>query len=107
MTAEEEVQRLLSKLTPDQQNFAKAVAAMKLENRMLSEQVQRMKAQYDDLWKVMIVVLDVQPEKTLRVHESQFLRFREEYRVDRTYDVEKHEVVLRLMTVFDEPVSEG
>lgn len=105
MTTKDEVQRLLEKLSPEQQHFAKAVSTMKIENATLQRQVSELKEVYDQLWKVVIVILDTQPEKTLRIHDSQFLRFKEEYRIDRTHDEKTHEVVLRLLTVFDKPIE--
>jgi hypothetical protein len=101
----DDVKKLLRMLTPDQQAFAKSVATMKLENDTLRAQLAQLKPEYDELWKVMIVVLHAQPDKALRIHKSQFLRFKEEYRVDRTYDKETGEVVLRLLTVHDKPTK--
>jgi len=101
----DKIQKLLGSLTPDQQHFAKAVTTMKLENKTLTTQLTELKRQHDHLWKVMVVVLDVQPGKVLRIHDSNFKRFKEEYRTDRSYDEETHEVVLRLLTVFDEPTE--
>ena len=103
MTADKQIQDLLKTLTPDQQNFAKAVTLMRIENKTLTQQLVELKKQHDDLWKVMIVLLDVQPGKELRIHESQFKRFKEEYRIDRTWDEETKEIVMRLLTVFDDP----
>lgn len=105
MTTEKQVEQLLRQLTPDQQHFTKAVAAMQLENKMLTQQLIELKEQHGHLWKVMLVILDVQPGKELRVHESQFLRFKEEYRIDRSWDKKSKEVVLKLLTVLDDPTS--
>ena len=99
----DKIQDLLKALTPDHQNFAKAVATMQLENKMLTTQIAGLKNQHEEIWKVMLVILDVQPDRELRIHESQFLRFKEEYRIDRTWDKETKEIVMRLLTVFDEP----
>lgn len=103
------MQDVLAKLAPDQQAFARHVAEQQVQNRLLVRQIADMKAQYDDLWKVMIVVLDacgIAPGgKELRIHESQFLRFKEEYRIDRTFDASTREVVIKLLTVFDEPTA--
>ena len=105
MTAHDEVQKLLQALPQDQQNFAKAVTVMRLENTTFRKQLADLKDAYDGLWKVLVVILDLAPDKTLRIHKTQFLRFKEEYRIDRTYDEETEEVVLRLLTVFDDPTS--
>lgn len=103
MPTDKQIQDLLNQLTPDQQNFAKAVATMQVENKLLTQQLVELKSQHEHLWKVMVVILDVQPMKELRVHESQFLRFKEEYRIDRSWDEDAKEMVFRLLTVFDEP----
>lgn len=107
MTHNNQIEKLLRQLTPDQQNFAKAVATMQLENKMLTTSLADLKEQHDHLWRIMLVILNVQPGKELRIHESQFLRFKEEYRIDRTFDKETDEVVVRLMTVFDEVAGGG
>ena len=78
---------------------------MKFENKYLTQQTSELSKAYDELWKVMIVILHAQPRNELRIHESQFLRFKSEYRIDRTWDGEKKEVVLRLLTVHDEPTK--
>ena len=103
----DKIQDLLKALTPDQQNFAKAVATMQLENKMLTTQIAGLKEQHEEIWKVMLVILDVQPDRELRIHESQFLRFKEEYRIDRTWDEKTKEIVMRLLTVFDESTGGG
>ena len=95
------IKDLLDRLTPQQQAFAKATAQTNLQNKVLSKQLAEMKAQYDDLWKVVIVILDASPDKELRIHESQFLRFKEEYRIDKRLDNETKEVVLKLLTLLD------
>ena len=100
----DKVQELLKQLTPDQQHLAKGIATLRIENKALQQQVAELTKQHDDLWKVIVVILDNQPKKELRVHESQFKRFKEEYRIDRTWDDESKEIVMRLLTVFDEPV---
>jgi len=93
-------------LTPDQQNFAKAVATMRIENKTLHRQLADLKDAYDNLWKIMTVILHAQPTKTLRIHESQFLRFKEEYRIDRTFDEKTKEVVVKLLALTDDTKAE-
>ena len=100
---DEKIQHLLNALTPDQQAFARAATEMKIQNKVYEKQLVDLKDAYDNLWKVMIVILHAQPGNELRVHETQFLRFEGEYRVDRTFDKYTKEVVLRLLTVHDEP----
>ena len=104
--AQDEIQKILKQLPPEQRHFAEAVTTMKLENRTLRQQITDLKSAYDELWKVIIVILHAQPGNELRIHESQFLRFKHEYRVDRTVDKDKHEVVLRLLTLHDEVKNE-
>jgi len=102
MKTQDEIKKLLSTLSPDQQAFAKAVTLMRIEHATMTQQLADIKPFYDDLYKIMLVILHAQPSRELRIHDSQFLRFKEEYRIDRMYDKEKSEVVIRLLTVHDD-----
>jgi hypothetical protein len=99
---EREVQKLLESLTPDQQNFAKAVATMRIENQTYRKQIADMKREYDELFKVMIVLLCVDVDHELRIHESQFKRFKAEYRINKSFDKETGELVLKRKTLTDD-----
>lgn len=99
---EQEVKQILKMFSPDERAFAEEFARTRIENRMLQHQATVMRKNYDELYKVMVVVLDVAYDKELRVHNSQFMRFKEEYRIDRSYDEKTDEVVLRLKTLRDE-----
>lgn len=101
--SDDKVKRDLSRFTPDQQHVLEAAASMKLENKVMRNQLAELNKAYEDLWAVMILVIDLYPDKTMRIHPSQFKRFKEEYRIDRYVDEETGEVVLKLLTVHDEP----
>jgi len=105
MAKASDIQDALSKLSKDDQHFAKAMAQMKLENRIMTEQLIELKKQHKDLWRVMIVILDACTDKELRIHDSQFKRFEEEYRIDKSYDEETREVVLKLATFNSNPIT--
>lgn len=95
------VQKMMKQLTPDQQNIAKTLAAMRVENETMRNRLGKLTTEYDELWKVMIVVCDACPDKELRIHRSQFKRFKDEYRIARSYDKETDEMVLKLKTLTD------
>lgn len=99
--SDKDVENLMKVFTPQQQALVRAMAEDRVQNKLYERQLAELKKQYDDLWKVMIVILHAQPANTLRIHETQFLRFKEEYRLDRTFDNETKEVVLRLLTLRD------
>lgn len=103
--AEAEVKEMLKLLAPEQRAIVENIAQMRIENRMLQRQAKVLRDAYDDLYKIMIVLLDVCPDKELRVNDTQFKRFKEEYRIDRTYDELTHEVILSLKTLRD-PIKE-
>lgn len=67
-----------------------------VESKFLREQIRALREEYDELWKIIIVILDAMEGKEMRIHNSQFLRFKEEYRIDREFDSESDEVILRL-----------
>ncbi len=103
-----DVKKLLEKLSPDQRAVAETLAGYKVQCAMLTAQNEALKKDHADLYKIMVVLLDANrcagmPE--MRIHESQFLRFNESYRIDRRFDAETKEVVLKLMYVTD--VVEG
>ena len=97
-----QAQKLLENLTPDQRGFAEHVATLQVENKAFQQQLADLKSAYEGLWKIIITIVAASPEKELRIHNSQFLRFKEEYRLDRTFDEEKEEVVIKLKTLTDE-----
>lgn len=101
MSQHKDVKKLLESLSPDQQAVAKTIAILKLENKELARQVEALKKDHQDLYKVMLVVLDACEDRELRIHETQFLRFREEYRIEREFDKGTKEVVLKLLTLKD------
>lgn len=95
-----ELNQVLSKFTPEEQGMFKAVSTMKVENRVMKQQLAELKAAYDTLYATMITLLHAMPERELRLHQSQFLRFKAEYRIDQKLDGE--EVVLKLLTLTDD-----
>ena len=95
-----QAQKLLENLTPDQKRFAEHVATLQIENKAFQQQLADLKSAYEGLWKIVITIVAASPEKELRIHNSQFLRFKEEYRLDRT--VVGEEVVIKLKTLTDE-----
>lgn len=105
MDIEDEVKQLLSMFQPDERAFAEEFARTRIENRMLQHQATVLRKDYDELYKVLVVILDVAYDKELRVNKTQFKRFKEEYRIDRSFDEKTQEVVLRLKTLRD-PVDE-
>lgn len=92
--------KLKSIFTPEEQGTLEAIATMRVENKVLGKNFAQLRAAYDSLYVVMITLLDAQPDKELRIHQSQFLRFKREYRIDQK--VEGEEVVLRLLTITDD-----
>jgi lipopolysaccharide biosynthesis glycosyltransferase len=102
---EQRVKELLAKLTPDQRGFARHTAELKIRNQVLEKHVAELKAAYDAIYKAMIVLLSWDKDHELRVHETQFLRFKEEYRIDSWFDNTTKEMVFKLLTVHDEPAK--
>lgn len=102
MPTDDKAQKLMKLLTPDQLGVAKTLTLNKIELEHLRQAVAALQKQNDDLYKVMLVILAHEANGELRIHETQFLRFKEEYRIDRTFDEETKEVVLRLKTLTDE-----
>lgn len=101
MRAEQEVKKLLETFSAEERAIAEELAHLRIENRMLQHQAKVLRKDYDELYKVLVVILDVAYDKELRVSDTQFKRFKEEYRIDRSYDEETKEVVLRLKTLRD------
>ena len=99
-----DVKRLMAQLTPEQRGVAQSLATLKVENTMLKAQNKSLINQHGDLYKILVVLLQYYQElgqEDLRIHESQFLRFSDEYRIDRTFDKERKEVVLKLVHIRD------
>ena len=99
---DKQAQGILKNFTPDEKAFAEAFATTKIENKMLTKQLVDLKASYDEVWQLLVVVLDIiqkEDPEGLRLHVSQLKRFKEEYRIDRKVDGE--DVVFKLLTVKD------
>ena len=102
MKSQQDVQNLLKQLTPDQQAIAQTLALLKIENQSLSEALAKVKEAYDPLYKTMIAICHAMPGREYRIHKSQFLRFKSEYRIDSRFDEGTGEMVFRLLTISDE-----
>lgn len=98
----EQIAKVLKQFTPDQQAFTQHVAELKVQNKLYERQLGEMKSAYDNLFKVMIVLLHVDPDHELRIHKSQFLRFKDEYRIQSEDDEKTGEFVLKLKTLTDD-----
>ena len=101
MATEYEVKQLIDQLSPDQLGVARALSGLRIENKMLGEALATTRHDYDNLFKVMLVILDAHPDKEMRIHTSQFMRLNEEWRIDTFEDKATQEVVLRLRTLKD------
>ena len=99
--SEKEIQDALRKLTPEMQGVAKTIAGLKLENKMLSEALARVKEDHGSLWELLVVILIGIPKKELRIPFHAFPHFKEEYRVAQWDDEEKKERVYQLKTLTD------
>lgn len=102
MDKENEIKKILNSFTPEEKGFAEAITTMKVENEAFKKQLAELKKAHDELYKVMITILHAQPEKELRIHKSQFLRFKEEYRMERFWDESLEEMVFKLKTLTDD-----
>lgn len=99
-----DIKKLMDQLTPDQRAVAQTLTTYKMENTMLKAQNTALAKEHKDLYKILILLLKYYQEigqEDLRIHKSQFLKFTDEYRIDRTFDVEREEVVLKLVHIKD------
>ena len=90
---------------PTEIAVAKAVAAIKAENALLKRDLQILRGEYDQLYRVLVVLLHQGKEhgfEELSIHRSQFLRFEEEYRIERKWDAVNEEMVFRLKMLGEE-----
>jgi hypothetical protein len=95
-----DIKKALSRFTPEEQGSLQAMATMRVEHGVMQKQLAELKGAYDSLYAVMVTLLDAMPDKEIRLHASQLLRFKAEYRVDQKREGE--EFVLRLLTLNDE-----
>lgn len=103
MTSKDAIDRIMKMLSPNQQQIAETIATLQVENRMLAVENDQLKGDHADLWKIMITILHACPGKEMRIHNTQFLRYDEAYRMVRTYDNKTEEVVLSLVVKDDNP----
>jgi len=95
------IKDLLAKFTPEQRGIAETLTRLKIENSTMSQQLADLKANYDSIFRAFLVILSVAEDNELRINQSQFLRFKEEYRVESFYDKATQEMVFRLRTLKD------
>jgi len=100
--SKEELEKALKQFSPDQRGFAEAFATEKIENRQCQLALTELSKQHSDMYRILITILVHQPEKTIKIHNTKFLAFKEEYRIDRTYDEVEECVVLKLKTLTDD-----
>lgn len=99
--AQREAKEILAKLNPDQRNFARAVAEMRVENKTLRGQIAAIKQAYDELWVVLISLLNRTEGKEIRLSEEELMQFKHEYRIEQKFSEEEKMLVLKLKTLTD------
>lgn len=102
MTPKDKVQDMLSQMSADQQAIAQTLALNKIEIEQLSNRCAVLQRDYDELWKIVIVVLNQCDDRELRIHDSHLMAFKDEYRVESRHDDESGELVLKLKALSDE-----
>jgi hypothetical protein len=107
MFDDDTIKKTIEQANPQLRRVSQAFSQLKLQNAMMKQQLMELSQKYDDLWKVITVVLDLMPGKEMRIHQSQFLRFKEEYRISNEFDERTKEVVLRLLTLTGDEKKES
>jgi uncharacterized protein (DUF3084 family) len=92
----------LSKLRPDQVAAVKLVGQLKMENLQLQRDLMRLKQQYDPLYQVMTAIAHASPGHEYVIHQSQFLRFKDEYRLKVWVGEADESLHIKLLTIHDE-----
>lgn len=90
----------LAQFSPQERGVLEEIARLRVEHKIYEKQLVDLKAAYDSLYTAMITILHAMPDKEIRLHKSQFLRFKAEYRIDQK--AEGDEVVLKLLTLTDD-----
>lgn len=101
---DKKIKSILDKFAPEQRAFAEAVATDRAELKILREAVAAKQTEYNELWQVFVTILHVLKEEgmgELRLHPSQMLRFKEEYRVERWVDPVTQELCFKLKSFLD------
>lgn len=92
----EEAQRLLG---PEKSSIAQSIATLRIEKRALETQLAVLRRDHRDLWRILVVMLAQLKEEgvdELRIHDTQFKRIEDAYRISNEYDKEAHEYVIKL-----------
>ena len=101
--SKEKLKEVLKLFAPEERQFAENFAQTRIENKMLHHSGQVLRREYDQLYRILVVILDSlqEDDKELRIHKTQFLRFNEEYRIDRSFDQKTDEMVFKLLALRD------
>lgn len=93
------ISKTLAMFTPEERGALEAMAQMRVEHGVYQKQLVELKAAYDSLYAVMLVILNECEGKELRINKNAFLKFKAEYRIEQI--VEAEELVLKLKTLTD------
>jgi hypothetical protein len=102
MVKKEQIQKILSRLSPSQQAIMEDYARLKVENVNYIRAFKEANEAYESIFKPFLVIVHASEGQELRIHKSQFLRFKHEYRIDSRFDGETNEMVFSLKTLKDD-----
>ena len=106
MYDDDTIKNTIGQADPQLRRVSQAFSQLKLQNAVMKTQLMELSQKYDDLWKVIVVILDLMPRREMRIHQSQFLRFKEEYRISNEFDEGTQEMVLKLLTLTEDDKKE-
>lgn len=90
---------IAQKFSTPQREVAQTIASLRVENKFLRNGMDTLKKEYDFLWKLIVMTVDQYPRGEMRIHQSHFIRMFDMYRIDRSFDEETDEIVLKLLIV--------
>lgn len=93
------IQKLLSKLTPDQQHLMQTFIGLKQEHKQLQVNYDELKKCYDDLFKTILALLHFHPDSMLIINRSHFNKIKMSDRIESTWD--DGNLTLKLRTLVD------
>ena len=100
MSAKDSVKRALELLSPEGRTAFEAVKELRGQVDEITWKAQVVQRDYDDMHRILVVILHALKEQgaeEYRIHESQFQRVRDTYRIERRVDAGTKEVVLSLV----------
>ncbi len=91
----------MSQYNEELTNVFNQVKHLSVSHKTLVRQYTTLQKDYDELYQLVLTLLDSIEDKELTIHSSRLLKIREEWRIDRRFDEKTEELTFKMLTLRD------